>query len=115
MITLNNPVLFNVRIVEQGDKYGREMCLTHEDERPLVEFYDSKFAHTEYGQFVSRYFVFTLLEDFPDDVRGLSLDGGIPEWTVERQSYLNILQHLNVYSLGLITAAQFNGVMLPVG
>ena len=81
MITVNK---FNVRVVTKGEKYGRDFCLTHDGDKPLVEFYDARYPHTEFGQFVSRYYVETILGDDgygPKD-GGLSLDGGIPEWTV---------------------------------
>jgi hypothetical protein len=71
---------FNVRILNKGDKYGREFCLTHDEDKPIVEFYDRRYPHTEFGQFVSRYYVSTLLED---PTGGLCLDGGNPNsWTV---------------------------------
>ena len=70
---------FNVRIVRTGDAYGLNDCLTN-DGAPLVEFYDNRHMHTSRGQFVSRYFVFTILERA--DGLGLMLDGGVPAWTV---------------------------------
>jgi hypothetical protein len=84
MITVSK---FNVRVVNQGDKYGRDFCLTHDGDKPLVEFYDARYPHTEFGQFVSRYYVSTILgtDGYGDAKGGLSLDGGIPEWTVSAQ------------------------------
>ena len=81
MITVDK---FNVRVVTKGDKYGRDFCLTHNEDKPLVEFYDARYPHTEFGQFVSRYYVETILgdDDYGPKNSGLSLDGGIPEWTV---------------------------------
>ena len=78
---------FNVRIVNNGDKYGREFCLTHDEDKPMVEFYDRRYPHTQYGQFVSRYYVGTLLgyEGFygGEPTGGLCLDGGnAKEWSV---------------------------------
>ena len=73
---------FNVRIVNKGDRYGRADCLTHDDDRPMVEFYDRRYANEAWprGQFVSRYYVSTLLEG---ENRGLCLDGGnANEWSV---------------------------------
>jgi hypothetical protein len=52
---------FLVRLVERGDTYGLEFCLTHNKDEPLVEFYDTRHQHTKapdgqmLGQFVSRY------------------------------------------------------------
>lgn len=79
MITVSK---FNVRVVNKGDKYGRDFCLTHDESKPLVEFYDSRYPHTEFGQFVSRYYAETLLSGEDD---GLCLDGGVPAWTVSKE------------------------------
>lgn len=95
-INASHGVPFLVRIVNVGDKYGRDFCLTYsEGERgeefrdadPLVEFYDARYPHTEYGQFVSRYYRSTLLEG---PVSGLNLHGGIPAWRVDADSMANI-------------------------
>jgi hypothetical protein len=72
---------YNVRIVRKGDRYGRDDCLTHDDDRPVVEFYDSNYPTDDgRGGFVSRYYVGTLLghEGFygGDPTGGLCLDGG---------------------------------------
>jgi hypothetical protein len=68
MITVDK---FNVRVVTKGEK-------------ALVEFYDARYPHTEFGQFVSRYYVSTILgtDGYGSAEGGLSLDGGVPEWTV---------------------------------
>ena len=81
-VTNSNGLSFNVRIVRKGDTYGRNNCLTNDDDRSLVEFYDTRYAHTPLGQFVSRYFAFTLLERAGEYV-GLNLDGGVPDWTID--------------------------------
>lgn len=70
-------LIWAVRIVEKGDKYGLDDCLDN-DGKPLVEFYDTRYEHTDLGQFVSRYFLDTLAEG----ERGLNLDGGVPAWSV---------------------------------
>ena len=57
---------FNVRYLNNGDKYGLKDNLIAD--RPMVEFYDSKYPHTQYGQFVSRYYVSTILKQ--DDSGG---------------------------------------------
>jgi len=73
-------IAFNVVVVPKGAVYGHEDCLTHDKESPLVEFYDTRYPHTEYGQFVSRYYAKTLL---PHRGGGLCLDGGIPNWSLD--------------------------------
>lgn len=67
-----------VRLVQRGDAYGLHDQLTHDKDEPLVEFFDTRYAHTPLGQFVSRYYLGTLLscED------GINLDGGVPAWSV---------------------------------
>ena len=94
MITVDK---FNVRIVNKGDKYGRDFCLTHNEDKPLVEFYDARYPHTEFGQFVSRYYVETILGDdgYGSKAGGLSLDGGIPEWTVSASDMETVRSFLN--------------------
>ena len=80
-----NGLTFNVRIVNPGDGYGLitdgVYALTNKSEMALVEFYDARYPHTEFGQFVSRYWMDTLAEHTPGE--GLNLDGGIPDWKVD--------------------------------
>lgn len=70
-------ITWAVRIVELNDKYGLNDCLVNTDS-PLVEFFDTRYEHTDLGQFVSRYFLDTLAEG----EGGLNLDGGVPSWNV---------------------------------
>jgi len=86
---------FNVRIVNTGDKYGRNDCLVN-DKGAMVEFYDSRYTDGDFaerGQFVARYYVVTLLEDshYPN---GLSLDGGIPAWSVSADGMKEVLEYI---------------------
>ena len=90
---------FNVRIVNNGEKYGREFCLTHDGDKPMVEFYDRRYPHTQYGQFVSRYYVGTLLglDGFygGEPTGGLCLDGGNPNsWTVSAEDMVLVRAYL---------------------
>ena len=78
---------FNVRIVFKGDTYGLNGCLTHEKDEPLVEFYDSRYPHTEWGQFVSRYYVSTILQMRND---GLCLHGGVEAWSVSSKDMATV-------------------------
>lgn len=99
MPTAPNTVLiegFTVRIVQQGDAYGLNDCLIHEQEKPLVEFYDatqSKAKFGERGQFVSRYYCDTILqqEGFP---QGLLLQGGVWEWSVSPKGMQSVVEHI---------------------
>ena len=81
IISYNIP--FTVRLVLNGDQYGLNKVLTHLKNDPLVEFYDKRYPHTPDGQFVSNYYLSTLLKR-NDDV-GLCLDGGIPDWNIAKR------------------------------
>ena len=60
-------VIFAVRLVRKGDRYGLHGGLTHDQNAPLVEFYDTRYDHIVdclgwvKGMFVSRCHVETLL------------------------------------------------------
>jgi hypothetical protein len=57
----------------------------------MVEFYDTRYPHTQYGQFVSRYYVDTILDG--SDC-GLCLDGGVPSWTVSAEDMKTVRSFL---------------------
>lgn len=94
-----NTGKWRVHLVMPGDHYGRGDVLTYKQEDadrygsglPMVEFYDTSANPLEFpgGQFVSRYYMDTLLgtDDLKlgtplRDMQALSLDGGVPAWTV---------------------------------
>tara|TARA_B100000809_G_scaffold40008_1_gene34971 strand:+ start:1879 stop:2376 length:498 start_codon:yes stop_codon:yes gene_type:complete len=56
--------IWRMQYIANGDKYGRDDCLTH-DKEPMVEFYDMANALTfgERGQFVTRYYISSLRDD----------------------------------------------------
>lgn len=83
---------FNVRIVNEGQKYGLNEQLTHENKEPLVEFYDNRYPHTQYGQFVSRYNLNTLL-DRQENI-GLCLDGGVSDWSIDSETMKTVTSWL---------------------
>jgi hypothetical protein len=98
MITVDK---FNVRVVNKGDKYGRDFVLTHDSDKPLVEFYDSRYPHTEFGQFVSRYYVSTILgtDGYGRAEGGLILDGGNADvWTVKESDMDVVRAYLKGYT-----------------
>jgi hypothetical protein len=77
-----------VRIVKPGEPYGRNGCLINEDNEILVEF-----ISLDTGQFISRYYLRTMLEH---DIRyGLDLDGGVDAWTIEAGHFKEIYNWLN--------------------
>lgn len=85
---------WTVRLVRQGERYGNALCLTHDDERPTLHFYDrrhvQKFlpanAGNPWGQFVSSYYVETLFPNNEPPSYGLDLYGGEPSWTLSQQA-----------------------------
>lgn len=76
-----------VRILFPGMAYGLDFKLIHEG-KPVVEFYDARHEHTPYGQFVSRYYVETLLASHESGrtAGGLCLQGGVREWNVSGEA-----------------------------
>ena len=85
-VQVPNGKRFTVRIVREGDRYGRGDCLTHDGSGPMAEFYDATYADLgwfgPHGQFVSRYYISTLLES-QHRGRGLDLCGYEPAWTID--------------------------------
>ncbi len=86
-------MLWTVRIVRNGQSYGATNSLVHNQEDPLVEFYDTRYDHTPDGQFVSRYYKSTLMANNRD---GLCLQGGVPDWQIDGDALKNIKEWLNV-------------------
>lgn len=91
-----NPItgrdmVWAVRVVEQGDRYGLNDCLENDCPLSMVEFYDTRSEHTDLGQFVTRYFVDTLLKH----PGGLCLDGGVPPWTISTHGMSKVFHWLH--------------------
>lgn len=94
---------FTMRVVGDGDRYGRGMYLTHTGPDPLVEFYDRRWDQDRdpdgllLGQFVSRYRLSTLLEPGRDGTTvfetGITLDGG-NAWRVGPEGMADCLRAL---------------------
>ena len=81
---------FRIRVVMSGENYGRDDCLNHEKSEPLVEFFDKRFPHTPNGQFVSRYYLETIM-NISD---GLNLDGGVDAWKVSKEGIYFVKEKL---------------------
>jgi hypothetical protein len=85
---------FNVRIINTGDKYGVNDCLTN-TKAPMIEFYDSRFTHGAdgaRGQFVARYYTETLTNS--GCTHGLCLDGGVPAWSVSAEGMQQVIEYI---------------------
>lgn len=85
------------RFVRKGDRYGREGCLIHNEEEPLVEFYDGRYDFDKWtgfvGQFISRYCLSTIV----GHEGGLCLDGGVPEWILSGENMRDIRTWICMY------------------
>jgi hypothetical protein len=91
--TAENGVTFTVTVVFPGDSYGLHFCLVNEKET-MIEFYDSRYPHTEFGQFVARYYLSTLMHDRHWD-RGLCLHGGVPGWEIDGSTMLRTMKSIS--------------------
>jgi hypothetical protein len=61
----------------------------------LVRFYDTGFPVEQYGQYVSGYYVSTLLDDYHALCeRGLCLDGRVSTWSIDPASMRSVLDWL---------------------
>jgi hypothetical protein len=96
---------FRVRLVRRGERHGAEMCLTHSQDEPLVEFYDTRYPHTYdfvgakeaaiaanapvLGQYIASYRLSTLRESRHLHA-GLCLHGGVPGWLISPSSLANV-------------------------
>lgn len=67
------------RYIPTGGAYGAGGTLTAD--QPMVEFYDTRHPHTEYGQFVARYNVATFVEG-SDTFVPMALHAGVGGWAL---------------------------------
>jgi len=94
--------IFNVRIIRHGDRYGLEDCIELKGE-PMIEFYDFRYADNRFGprgQFVSRYYLSTLVDDEARLSRtGLCLHGGVPGWSVSASEMREVFEYIRACNL----------------
>ncbi|MGA2661399.1 MAG: hypothetical protein ABSH34_28285 [Verrucomicrobiota bacterium] len=99
----SGEVIFTVRLVTAGDRYGRDFCLCYDKgdplfqaDDPLVEFYDARHPTTEFGWFISRYYASTLRERAPRT--GLCLQGDAKHLSLDAEAFARVhhwlAQHL---------------------
>lgn len=94
-ITNDKGNKFLVRIVRKGDRYGRNDCLVNQENKALVEVYDAEYIHTQFGQFISRYYMETLLDGSSRN-NGINLYGGEPKWQIDAQNWRKVIVWLMV-------------------
>jgi hypothetical protein len=91
--------VFTVKVLEPGDRYGRNDVLTWEDDprfgKRAVEFYDRTYAGDRFGedgQFISRYYEDTLLERAAiHQGVGIDLQGDVPVWKIDGTTFSEIM------------------------
>ena len=91
--TFYDQIEWTVRLIEKGQGYGLDDKLIHTEEEPMVEFFDARHRHTDYGQFVSRYYVST----FMGGSGGLTLYGGVLDWQIDAETRRLIKQWLDMH------------------
>lgn len=86
---------WTVRIVFKGERYGLDGGQLHEQDEPLVEFYDAEQDIATFGplgQFVNRCNITTLLSRAHSGMP-LCLHGGYPnDWTVSAP-HMGLVEH----------------------
>ena len=85
-------IVFNIKIVRDGEKqHSVNGELVHSG-KPIVEFYDKRFEHTPLGQYVSSYYVSTILEIGENE--GLCLHPGSKDWCLSDWKMNQVKYHL---------------------
>ena len=91
MIRVTNDKNITFSVVLSKDK----------EDQNLVSFYDTRYNHTQYGQFVGRYYASTLLglegwssrgSSIRD--RGLNLHGGIDDWFINADNANHVVDFI---------------------
>jgi len=98
-VTNDAGISFEIKVIQTGDKYGRNDCLTHDGPIPMVEFYDARNAgkpgYDPEGYFVSRYYLSTLMAS--DPATGINLCGHELDWQVNAENLRQALQFAQAY------------------
>jgi hypothetical protein len=93
---------WTVRLVFKGERYGRDGVMLNEQTMPMVEFYDTEQDKAKFGplgQFVTRYYLDTLMESRKHPGMPLCLHGGYPnDWTVSGEHMALVERWLEMQS-----------------
>ena len=88
MIRVTNDKNITFNVVLSKDK----------KEQNLVSFYDTRYNHTQYGQFIGRYYASTLLglDGYGSGIkdRGLNLHGGIDDWFINADNANHVVDFI---------------------
>lgn len=100
--TAKNGVRFRARILREGDVYGPGQLFWLHEDKAGVEFFDTRYPHTEHGQFTGgRYYVESILKngdngDSQSAWGGLILDGGNADsWSIDEFAMFVVRQWLH--------------------
>ena len=97
-VTLEDTIPWVIVVIFKGEKYGRDNCLIHEKEHPLVAFYDRRYLFDTdpdgnvVGQLVARYYYGTLVKR--DGTYGLDLQGNVPDWKITKEGMEQVYKFL---------------------
>ena len=106
IITNDKNKEFKIKLIQKGDNYGLDNCLTHFDVDPMIEFWDVKT-----DQFISRYFLSTLKENQYDGC-GITLCGDIPEWSVSYENKKDAIIFAEENKKNLYTLTEINDLLM---
>ena len=88
MIRVTNDKNITFSVVLSKDK----------EDQNLVSFYDTRYNHTQYGQFVGRYYASTLLglDGYGSGIKdkGLNLHGGIDDWFINADNANHVVDFI---------------------
>jgi hypothetical protein len=88
MIRVTNDKNITFNVVLSKDKKDQN----------LVSFYDTRYNHTQYGQFVGRYYASTLLglDGYGSGIkdRGLNLHGGVDNWFINADNANHVVDFI---------------------
>tara|TARA_R110002012_G_scaffold14105_3_gene59165 strand:+ start:209 stop:514 length:306 start_codon:yes stop_codon:yes gene_type:complete len=87
----DNNIMFNVVLSERENEDDNSTKM-------LVSFYDTRYNHTQYGQFIGRYYASTLLglDGYGSGIkdRGLNLHGGIDDWSINADNANHVVDFI---------------------
>lgn len=104
---------WTIRFITKGDHYGAGDCLTYQENKPMVAFYDADYKNKgnfgPYGQFTGGSYYLEPLQgkdgyspSYDEYPRQLSLMADIPKWTVSAKDMNVIMDWLNAREAQLL-------------
>jgi hypothetical protein len=106
-VTAANGVPFRVVLLPDGKSDNFPYSGSWRSTEPLVEFYDARYRNvrgfTPDGQFISRYYLETLLTRGAcrGEGYGLDLQGDVPNWTIDATTMRTVAIWLDTHTIPL--------------